>query len=95
MSIETLPPIHQSWTDEHINDLTTEELEVVYANLRRKLYQIEVQFEEHTVFYQHNKDRIFQTIEEKRQYEERKKRFISNNRIGGNNNTAYLPKKFK
>lgn len=67
MSLENLPPIHKSWTAQYINDLTTKELELLYACLVRKLYQIEIRYEEHTVFYERNKDNAFLDLLEKKQ----------------------------
>jgi hypothetical protein len=46
------------WTREDLENLTLEEIEVIYANLDRKIYDIENQFIEETAFYKRNKEKI-------------------------------------
>ena len=51
MSITTLPPIWQPWTKEHYQSLSLEDIEHLHAQLTRKVYELENQYLEETVFY--------------------------------------------
>ena len=53
-----LPPVWMPWTRKDLENLTLEEIEVIYANLDRKIYDIENQFIEETAFYKRNKEKI-------------------------------------
>jgi hypothetical protein len=58
MSLLTLPPIWQHWSREDLEDLTLEEVERLYASLYNKLYDVVTQFEQDTIFYKRNEEKI-------------------------------------
>jgi hypothetical protein len=60
MSLTSLPPFWQKWTKEDLENLTLEDIERVHALLRNKIYQIENQFMEETMFFKRNKQRIME-----------------------------------
>jgi hypothetical protein len=60
MSLKSLPPFWQEWTQEHLEDLQLEDLERAHALLRNRIYQIENAFLEETMFFDRNERRIME-----------------------------------
>jgi hypothetical protein len=50
--------VWQPWTKQDLDDLTLEEIEILFAHLTNKLYDIENQFLEETAFYSRNRAKI-------------------------------------
>jgi hypothetical protein len=58
MSVTSLPPVWETWTDEDLDNLTLYELEKLHAVLRNKMFVIEDRFDQETIFYPRNRAKI-------------------------------------
>ena len=58
MSLASLPPIYEKWKKEDFDKLTVEEMERLHAILQNKMYALEIHFEQETVFYSRNREKI-------------------------------------
>jgi hypothetical protein len=58
MSLKTLPHVMDAWTQADYEGLTTAEIERLYASMWNKMFRIQTQYEQRTIFYWRNRDKV-------------------------------------